>query len=188
LHTVPIPLVPIYFLPFNVMCSNFDAHVYREGRMMIRISRHVPFFIILAALCLAACEGRPRLTVEGARAELSPVIRGEGLVYLRIVNDGGKDTLTGVRISIPGATADLHEMKGNFMVLATKLRIPAKSTLELQPMASHIMIGNMPRDVKQGLHFTLTLVFEKSGELQIPLVLMKAQPMMREHDHEHHAD
>jgi copper(I)-binding protein len=141
--------------------------------------------IILGALSFTGCENEANLTVEGARAELSPVIRGEGLIYLRIVNAGGKDTLTQVKTSIPGATADLHEMKGNFMVLANKMRIPAKSTVELQPMASHIMLENMPRDVKEGLPFTLTLVFEKSGERQIALVLMKAKPMMHEHDHEH---
>jgi copper(I)-binding protein len=155
---------------------------------MARNARLLPLFIIiLAALCLAGCEGgMPKLTVEGARAELSPIIRGEGLVYLRIVNAGGKDTLTQVKTSIPGATADLHEMKGNFMVFAKKMRIPAKSTVELQPMASHIMLENMPRDVTEGQHFTLTLVFEKSGEMQIPLVLMKAQPMMHGQEERSH--
>jgi len=151
---------------------------------MTKISGYLPLFIVLVALSFNGCEGSgPKLTVEGARAELSPVIRGEGLVYLRIVNAGGKDNLTQVKVNIPGATADLHEMKSNFMVLAKTMRIPAKSTVELQPMASHIMLENMPRDVKEGQPFTLTLVFEKSGELQIPLVLMKAQPMM----HEQHA-
>jgi copper(I)-binding protein len=153
---------------------------------MAKITAYLPLFIILIALSFAGCEGgKPKLTVEGARAELSPVMRGEGLVYFRIVNAGGKDTLIQVKTSIPGATADLHEMKGNFMVLARTMRIPAKSTVELQPMASHIMLENMPGDAKAGLPFTLTLVFEKSGELQIALVLMKAQPMMHEHDHEH---
>jgi periplasmic copper chaperone A len=145
--------------------------------IMVKITRHLPFFIIIAALCLAGCDGgEPKLTIEGARAELSPVIRGEGMVYLRIVNAGGKDTLTKVKTSIPGSTADLHEMRGKFMVLAKKMPIPAKSTVELQPMASHIMLENMPRDIKEGQSLTLTLVFEKSGEMQVPLVLMKTQP------------
>jgi copper(I)-binding protein len=144
---------------------------------MAKITWHLPFFTILAALCLTGCDGgRPKLTIEGARAELSPVMRGEGMVYLRIVNAGGKDTLTKVKISIPGASAILHEMRGKFMVLAKTMPIPAKSTVELQPMASHIMLENMPRDVKDGQPLTLTLVFEKSGEMQVPLVLMKAQP------------
>lgn len=98
------------------------------------------------------------------------------MVYFNIVNTGGKDTLTQVRINIPGATANLHEMRGNFMVLAKKMTIPAKSTVELQPMASHIMLENMPRDIKEGQPLTLTLVFKKSGEIKVPLVLMKTQP------------
>jgi periplasmic copper chaperone A len=157
---------------------------------MNKIARHLTVIIFLGALCFAGCESGPKLTIENARAELSPVIRGEGLVYLKIMNTGGKDTLTGVKIDIPGAAADLHEMKGNFMVLAKTMRIPSKSTLELQPMGSHIMIENMPMDVKEGQPLVLTLVFEKSGELRIPLILMKAQPMMHEHnhDHEHHSE
>ena len=152
---------------------------------MAKNTVYLLLFIVLIALSFSGCEdGKPKLTVEGARAELSPVMRGEGMVYFRIVNAGGKDTLIQVNTNIPGATADLHEMKGNFMVLARTMRIPAKSTVELQPMASHIMLENLPSDVKAGLPFTLTLVFEKSGELQIALVLMKAQPMIYKHDHE----
>lgn len=154
---------------------------------MTKISRYLPLFIYIALALLACDGGRPKLTIEGARAELSPVMRGEGMVYLRIVNSGGKDTLTQVKISIPGATADLHVMKGNFMVLAKTMFIPAKGTVELQPMASHIMLENMPGDVKEGQPLILTLVFEKSGEMQVPVVLIKAQPMVREHDHEQQA-
>lgn len=152
---------------------------------MLRFARYIPIFIILA-LSNPGCDGgSPKLTIEGARAELSPVMRGEGMVYLRIVNTGGKDLLTKVKVSIPGATAALHEMRGNFMILAKTMPIPAKKTVELQPMASHIMLENMSRDIKEGQPFTLTLVFEKSGEMQVPLVLLKAQPMMREQDREH---
>ncbi|HSB30476.1 MAG TPA: copper chaperone PCu(A)C [Candidatus Sulfobium mesophilum] len=144
--------------------------------MIKKIAGYLPLFFILA-LTFAGCEGgKPKLSIEGMRAELSPVMHGEGMVYLRIVNAGGKDTLTQVRISIPGAAANLHEMRGNFMVLAKKMTIPAKSTLELQPRASHIMLENMPRDIKEGQPLTLTLVFEKSGEIKVPLVLTKALP------------
>src|SRR5512147_287408 len=99
---------------------------------MTKIAGYLPLFLILA-LSFSGCDSSsPKLTVEGARAELSPVMRGEGMVYFRIVNAGGKDTLTQVKINIPGATAGLHEMKGNFMVLAKTMSIPAKSTVEIQ--------------------------------------------------------
>jgi copper(I)-binding protein len=133
---------------------------------------------------VAGCDGgRPQLSIENARAELSPVLRGEALIYLRIVNTGGKDTLSRVTIDIPGAVADLHEMKGAFMVLGKSLRIPIRSTVELVPMGSHIMVEHLPKDAKEGYHFNLTLSFERSGEVRIPLVFQKAQPMMPEYRH-----
>jgi copper(I)-binding protein len=140
--------------------------------------------IVIGAFGISACDGgQPRVSVESARAEMSPTMYGEGIVYLKIVNLGGKDTLTGIKTNIPGAAADLHEMKGNIMVLTKSLQIPAKNTIDLAPMGTHIMIENMPKDVKEGHSFTLTLVFKRSGEMQIPLTFMKAQPMMPGHEH-----
>lgn len=127
--------------------------------------------------------GQPRISIESARAELSPAIIGEGLVYMKIVNAGGGDTLTGVKTSIPGAIVDIHEMEGERMVKADKVRIPARSTVEFKPMGSHIMIENMQKAAKEGSRFTLTLTFEKSGEKQVPLTIMQAQAPM---SHEHH--
>ena len=151
--------------------------------------RSILVVVILFSLAMGvmACDGgQPRVSIENARAEMSPAMYGEGIVYLKIVNLGGKDTLIGIRTSIPGASADLHEMKGNFMVLAKSLQIPAKNTVDFVPMGSHIMIENMPKEASVGYPFTLTLVFKRSGDMKIPLALMKARPMM--HEHEHHRE
>ena len=140
------------------------------------------FVIVMAAGCPG---GQPQISIEGARAELSPAIIGEGLAYMKIVNSGGGDTLTGVKTSIPGAIVDIHEMEGERMVKVDKMSIPARSTVELKPMGSHIMIENMPKDAKEGYQFILTLTFEKSGDKQIPLTLMKAEaPMPMSHGHQ----
>lgn len=143
-------------------------------------------FISMTMGSMACDGGKPRVSIENARAEMSPAIYGEGIVYLKIVNLGGKDTLIGIRTNVPGASADLHEMKGNFMVLAKSLEIPAKNTVDLVPMGTHIMVENMPKEARVGYPFTLTLVFKRSGDMQIPLTLMKAQPMM--HEHEYHRE
>jgi copper(I)-binding protein len=117
---------------------------------------------------------------------MSPVLRNEAVVYLKITNEGGKDELTGIKTDIPGAAADFHRMKGSFMVLSKSLAVPAKSVVELMPMDAHIMIGNMPKDFGEGRRFVLTLVFERSGSIDIPLTLQRAQPMMDEHGHHMH--
>jgi hypothetical protein len=43
---------------------------------------------------------RRRITIETRQRSFAGPLR-EGLVYLTIKNDGGKDTLTGVKVDIP---------------------------------------------------------------------------------------
>ncbi len=139
------------------------------------------FTILLIAITAAVmgCQGTPpRITIENASAELSPALFGEGLVYLTIKNAGGKDTLTGVKVDIPGAAADLHEMRAGLMIISKKVVIPSQGSITLRPAESHIMIENMPKDVKEGSSFTLTLVFQRSGEKQVVLTLKKPQMPM----------
>jgi copper(I)-binding protein len=144
----------------------------------------VSLMMAAGILVFTGCEsGPPKVSIEGARAEMSPAMRDEGMVYLKIMNAGGSDMLTGIKPGIPGANADLHEMKGTVMVVTKALRIPAKSTVELKPMGSHIMIVNMPKEVKEGYRFTLTLLFKRSGEMQVPLEFMKAQEQPMTHEH-----
>lgn len=137
--------------------------------------------IALAAITAAVmgCQGaQPQITIENASAEISPALFGEGLVYLTIKNAGGKDTLTGVKVDIPGATADLHEMRAGLMIISKKVVIPSQGSVTLRPSESHIMIENMPRDMKEGSSFTLTLLFQRSGEKQVLLTLKKPRPQM----------
>lgn len=154
---------------------------YIARRIIVRL---VSLMMVAGIMVLAGCEGGPpKVSIEGARAELSSVMRDEGMVYLKIINAGGSDTLIGVKPGIAGASADLHEMKGTIMVMTKAMRIPEKSTVELKPMGSHIMIMNMPKEVKEGYRFTLTLLFKRSGEMQVPLEFMKAQEQPMTHEH-----
>jgi copper(I)-binding protein len=153
---------------------------------------HSRFFTIFLAAITAAvmgCQGAPpRITIENASAELSPALFGEGLVYLTIRNAGGRDTLTGVSVDIPGASADLHEMREGLMIISKKVVIPPQGSVTFRPLESHIMIENMPRDMKEGTSFTLTLLFQRSGEKRVLLTLKKSRmpqmPMTHEHDTE----
>lgn len=149
------------------------------------------FTILLTAIAAAVmgCQGAPpRITIENASAELSPALFGEGLVYLTIKNAGGKDTLTGVKVVIPGATADLHEMRAGLMIISKKVVIPSEGSVTLRPSESHIMIENMPKDMKEGSSFTLTLVFQRSGEKQVLLTLKKSQMPQMPMTHDHHME
>ena len=150
-------------------------------RIIVRV---VSLMMVTGIMVFAGCEGGPpKVSIEGARAELSSVMRDEGLVYLKIMNAGGSDMLIGIKPGIPGAIADFHEMKGTIMVMTKAMRIPEKSTVELKPMGSHIMLVNMPKEVKEGYRFTLTLLFKRTGEMQVPLEFMKAQEQPMTHEH-----
>ena len=149
-------------------------------RIIVRV---VSLMMVAGIMVFAGCEGGPpKVSIEGARAELSSVMRDEGLVYLKIMNAGGSDMLIGIKPGIPGAIANFHEMKGTIMVMTQAMRIPEKSTVELKPMGSHIMIVNMPKEVKEGYRFTLTLLFKRTGEMQVPLEFMKAQEQPMTHE------
>jgi copper(I)-binding protein len=141
------------------------------------------YFLIVVTFGMALIAGcnnePPRVHIENARMEFSEAMRDEASVFLTIQNDGGKDTLIGTRTSMPGAIADIHEMRGAVMVLSKALPVPARGKLDLASGSSHVMLVGIPNDVNQGYHFTLTLVFKKSGEIQVPLVVTKPRVLQQ---------
>lgn len=135
--------------------------------------------VLIIMIVLAACQNTPpQVSIEGAKAEMSPAIVGEAIVSLKIVNQGGADVLTGVRTDLAGSTASFHVMQGPRMVTVDTMPVPARETLELKLSGSHIMIEHMARAVKEGSPLSITLVFKKSGEKQLQLTLQKA-PSLR---------
>ncbi len=150
------------------------------NRFKPRMAALVTIPLILA---ISACS-EPKLSIGDVHAEFSPAMRDESAVYLTIKNDGGKDILTEAKVDIPGASADIHEMRGGMMILTTALPIPAKSTTELGPLGSHIMITHLPKEVNGSSRFELTLFFKKSGAIMVPVrFTAPQQPMMSEHRH-----
>jgi len=129
--------------------------------------------VLLAAYALSAAgciQGAPAITIEGQEAISSPVIVGAGSVFMRIVNAGsGDDTLLAARTDIPGTVVELHDFRNGRMVRTNSVRIPSKSTVRLRPAGPHIMIFKLPKDMKKGRGFRLTLMFEKSGEREISI-------------------
>ena len=125
----------------------------------------------------------PRIDIQAPEAKLSPVILGSASVFMSISNAGeSEDTLTEARVDIPGAVAEIHDMKDGKMVKAEKIRIPSKNIVQLKPGGLHIMIFKMPEDIKEGYEFKMHLVFEKSGERQINVKLKGVDT----HLHTHH--
>jgi len=133
---------------------------------MRELSRAVPL-LLLSALAAGAegCAGSPRIEIHGQEARLSSMFGGACSIFLNIRNPGdGGDVLVGARVDLPGAIAEIHDVKDGRMVRKGKVAVPAKGVVELRPGGLHIMVFNLPRDAGAGTELTLRLEFETSGE------------------------
>jgi copper(I)-binding protein len=137
----------------------------------------------LTAIFAACHSGPPQISITDAKATLSPAIRGEAMVTMNIVNQGGPDVLTAVKTDIPGALVSFHIMEGQRMVAVNKVDVSSKSNLEFKMGGSHVMIEDMPKTMKKDSKFSLTLVFQKTGEKIIPLTLEAPMNMPMDHHH-----
>lgn len=148
----------------------------KDIRLLKLVSITVLFCAIMAGISagMGASPGFPQIKIEGQQARLSPVMSGVGSIFMKIKNSGNcDDNLLDAKVSIPGAITELHDIKDGKMVKKQKILIPSKSVIELKPMSSHIMVFKMPRDIKEGHEFILYLMFEKSGEKQVPVRIVK---------------
>ncbi|MDH4163268.1 MAG: copper chaperone PCu(A)C [Nitrospirota bacterium] len=124
----------------------------------------------LVTLAGSGCTSQPpQITVEGQYANLSPMFFGVGSLFMKIKNAGGRDTLLAASVNIPAATVELHDIKDGKMVKVDRMKVPSRDTLELKPRSLHIMVFNMPKTVQDGSDMLLTLTFERSGQLQVPV-------------------
>lgn len=146
------------------------------------------FAVIVCTAAVAAAMGgaakAPDITIEAPEAMASPALLGVVSVFMKIVNAGGPDTLVSARVNVPKAVVELHDVKDRRMIKVDYIKIPKRSTVELKPGSLHIMIFELPKDIKEGGKLELTLVFERSGEKNVPVeILSRPGQMMHHHGH-----
>ncbi|MCC6236629.1 MAG: copper chaperone PCu(A)C [Dehalococcoidia bacterium] len=94
-------------------------------------------------------------------------------VYLVVENPGGADRLIGATISPPiSRTVELHVTEMNNGQMAMRQvegwDVPGSGgTLELKPAGNHVMLIALNRQLKVGDTVSLTLKFEKAGEIKV---------------------
>lgn len=128
-------------------------------------------FILSMALLASACAEPPELSIENAWAR--PAFQGDnGAVYLVINNrtDQG-DGLIGADSYIANLT-EIHLNKMDPQGTMTMERqdlvgIPANEVVELAPGGLHIMLVDLLQDLNVGDKFELTLMFQRSGDIQV---------------------
>jgi copper(I)-binding protein/uncharacterized protein YcnI len=122
-----------------------------------------------------------------SRATLPNAPVGGG--FMTITNTGSEDDrLVGAASSAAGHL-EVHEMamEGDVMKmreLADGLPVPAGATVELKPGGYHIMFMDLKAPLVEGETVSVTLTFEKAGEVEVPLTIGKMNAAG--HDHGSH--
>jgi periplasmic copper chaperone A len=141
---------------------------------VLRPRHRVTAAVALVALLLTACGGaggEPRIEVGDAQA--SRPIAGSSQIVVTIANEGdGDDELLGGET--PAALAvELHrtiiEDDRATMVQLDGLEVPAGGSVRFQPGDLHLMLVVPDETVVPGGTFELTLRFDRSGEVTVPV-------------------
>lgn len=111
-------------------------------------------------------------------------------VYFVVQNQGDSaDRL--LRVDTPAAgKAELHEHLHQNGVMkmqqVASVEIAAKTAVAFAPMGYHVMLFSLPKQLKDGERFPLTLHFEHAGAVQVEVVVQKDAPAAHgEHKHQH---
>jgi periplasmic copper chaperone A len=105
-----------------------------------------------------------------ARASATPAAKA-GAAYFTIRNEAATpDKLTGVATDA-AQSAMLHENVEENGVVSMRhlmeLPIAPKETVSLGPKKLHVMLMGLKAPLKKGEHISLTLTFEKAGEVKV---------------------
>jgi periplasmic copper chaperone A len=122
------------------------------------------------AVVVEAHAGDVMVSGAFARASATPAAKA-GAAYFTIRNEAATpDKLTGVATDA-AQSAMLHENVEENGVVSMRhmkeLAIPPKETVSLSPTKLHVMLMGLKAPLKKGEHISLTLTFEKAGEIKV---------------------
>lgn len=111
------------------------------------------------------------LIIESPWARASIGTSRPAAAYMTIRNVGkSADVLFGVETSVSGMS-EVHKMEMKDGVAnmgpAGPIEIPAGAVVELAPGGLHVMLMKLQKPLKKGEGFSMTLVFEKAGRINI---------------------
>ena len=118
------------------------------------------------------------MSIEGAYAPASMGAGKSGAIYFKVVNASGSDDKL-IAVSTPAARKTmLHTTKEEDGVMKMRmlkaLEVPAGGEAELKQGGHHVMLFGLTEPLKEGDSISLTLTFEKAGEMTIDVPVKKA--------------
>jgi len=144
----------------------------------------VAAFVLAAALSAPALAQAPNassITVDAAWARATPGGAKTGVVYLTLANHSADaDRLVGASTPV-AEKAQLHtEFEANGVMKMRPLaaiEIKPHETTALKPGAMHLMLIGLKQLLKEGENFPLTLEFERTGKMVVPIKVTKLGAM-----------
>ncbi len=144
------------------------------------------FFVVLAALAAlvlaaAQCGLAPTEVPVGSGttvmvmepwARSSPMVAGNGAVYLKLMNEGSSDDALLSATTDVAEVVELHETKigeNDVMQMSpvARIEVPAGGSVSLEPGGKHIMLLGLKQELAAGQKIDLTLQFEKAGAVVV---------------------
>ena len=134
--------------------------------------------------------GHDKLTIENAAAR--PGLPNRPMAaYMRIKNGGHQGDRLVSASSPDFETIELHTVKekdGVMTMLPVEgYDVPAHGMVMLEPGGNHLMLFGAARSFKTGDSFSVTLTFEKAGEVTIEVSVKKITGKMHDHKHNGHS-
>ena len=139
----------------------------------------LPLLAVLATATLGACkgadqpeaaasiapEGKPGVTVTGARLVLPAVSGNPGAAYL-VLNNQSKNAVTIASVAVTGAgkteihAADMKVLDGG--------KAEAMTHLDFAPGGPHVMVFDIAPGLKAGGETELTVIFTDGDKVSVP--------------------
>jgi copper(I)-binding protein len=136
-------------------------------------------FLTIAVLGLAApawAQDAGAIVVEQPWARASIMASRPAAAYFTLVNESNEPaTLVALETTIAGR-AEVHQTnrQGEVMKMAPAgpVEVPAGESVRLEPGNLHVMLMDMPRPIKEGETFTLTLRFAKAAPVEVSVPVL----------------
>ncbi|MDK2123332.1 copper chaperone PCu(A)C [Parachitinimonas caeni] len=137
-------------------------------RLMVTLA----FALLMGGLVQASDVKQGALEIQQPWARASIPGTTTGAIYLKLGNSADvPDALVGAKADGLADRIELHthvHEKGVMkMRQVSKVVVPAKGSIALQPGAEHIMLFGLKRALKSGEKIPLTLQFEKAGMVAV---------------------
>ena len=118
-----------------------------------------------AASASSAPEGKPDVTITGARLVLPTVTGNPGAAYFTLDNES-KDTVAIANVAVTGAgKTAIHTAD---MKLVDRAEAEPRTTLTFAPGKVHVMVFDLNADLKAGGETELTVTFTDGGKVSLP--------------------